>query len=144
MAAGKCGRSLGDRADDYTTARSADDLAAVIAKLGLPSVSLYGDSYGTFFTQMFAGRHPELVRSIVLDSAYPTYGESAWYPTQSPAMRAAFTKACQRSPECRSAGRRFLPTLRTVLAQVRRQPWQGTAYDADGRRAEVPRGRCRR
>ena len=137
VAAGKCGRSLGDRADDYTSTRSADDLAAVIAKLGLPSVSLYGDSYGTFFTQTFAGRHPELVRSIVLDSAYPTYGESAWYPTQSPAMRAAFTKACQRSPECRSAGRRFLPTLRTVLAQVRRRPWEGTAYDADGRRAEV-------
>ena len=137
VAAGKCGRSLGDRADDYTSTRSADDLAAVIAKLGLSSVSLYGDSYGTFFTQTFAGRHPELIRSIVLDSAYPTYGESAWYPTQSPAMRAAFTKACQRSPECRSAGRRFLPTLRTVLAQVRRRPWEGTAYDADGRRAEV-------
>ena len=60
--------------------RSADDLAAVIAKLELPSVSLYGDSYGTFFTQTFAGRHPEKIRSIVLDGAYPTYGESGWYP----------------------------------------------------------------
>ncbi|HET9423491.1 MAG TPA: alpha/beta fold hydrolase [Nocardioides sp.] len=137
VAAGRCGRSLGKRADDYTTSLSADDLAAVLEKLGLTSVSLYGDSYGTFFTQTFAGRHPEMVRSIVLDSAYPTYGESAWYPTQSPAMRNAFTKACQRSQECRSAGLRFLPTLRRVLDEVRRQPWRGTAYDADGRRAEV-------
>ncbi|HWM01458.1 MAG TPA: alpha/beta fold hydrolase, partial [Actinophytocola sp.] len=137
VAAGRCGRSLGRRADDYTTPRSADDLAAVLKKLGLTSVSLYGDSYGTFFTQTFAGRHPELVRSIVLDGAYPTYGESGWYPTQSPAMRQAFTKVCQRSPQCRSVGRRFMPTLRAVLAQVRRRPWQGTAYDADGVRAEV-------
>ncbi len=137
VAAGRCGRSLGDRADDYGSVRSADDLASVIAKLGLTSVSLYGDSYGTFFAQTFAGRYPELVRSIVLDSAYPTYGESAWYPTQSPAMRAAFTKVCQRSAECRSAGRGFLPTMRAVLAQVRKKPWQGTAYDAEGTRTEV-------
>ena len=143
VAAGKCGRSLGDRADDYTSTRSADDLAAVIAKLGLPSVSLYGDSYGTFFTQTFAGRHPELVRSIVLDSAYPTYGESAWYPTQSPAMRAAFTKACQRSPECRSAGRRFLPTLRAVLAQVRRAAVAGDGVRRRRPAGRGPRGRCR-
>ena len=46
VAAGRCGRSLGKRADDYTTPRSADDLAAVLKKLGLTSVSLYGDSYG--------------------------------------------------------------------------------------------------
>ena len=141
VAAGRCGRSLGDRADDYASARSADDLAAVIAKLGLPSVSLYGDSYGTFFTQVFAGRHPELVRSIVLDGAYPTYGETGWYPTQGPAMRDAFTKVCRRSPECRSAGRAFLPTLRAVLAAGAR-----TAVARDGvrRRGHAGRGDGRR
>ncbi len=137
IAAGRCGRSLGDRADDYGSERSADDLAAVIAKLGLPSVALYGDSYGTFFAQTFAGRHPGLVSSIVLDGTYPTYGETGWYPTQSPAMRAAFTKVCRRSAECRSAGQGFLPTLRAVLAQVRERPWQGTAYDAEGTRTAV-------
>ncbi len=94
VAAGRCGRSLGARADDYTTARSADDLAEVITRLGLGPVDLYGDSYGTFFTQVFTGRHPAQVRSLVLDSAYPTYGESAYYPTQSPAMRHAFDVAC--------------------------------------------------
>ena len=87
VAAARCGRQLGARADDYTSALSADDVAAVIRQLGLGKVDLYGDSYGTFFTQVFTGRHPALVRSVVLDSAYPTYGESAWYPTQGPAMR---------------------------------------------------------
>jgi pimeloyl-ACP methyl ester carboxylesterase len=137
VAAGRCGRSLGDRADDYGSALSADDLAEVIDRLGLDSVSLYGDSYGTFFVQAFAGRHPELIRSIVLDGAYPTYGETGWYPTQAPTMRTAFTKVCRRSQQCRSAGRDFLSTLRTVLQQVRKRPWTGTAYDAEGTRADV-------
>ncbi len=137
VAAGRCGRSLGDRADDYGTALAADDVAAVIARLGLGPVSLYGDSYGTFFTQVFAGRHPDLVRSIVLDSAYPTFGESAFYPTQAPAMRSAFAKVCRRSAACRSAGRGFLPTLRTVLRRVRERPWRGTSHDAEGTIAEV-------
>ena len=37
---------------------SADDLAAVIRALGLGPIDLYGDSYGTFFAQVFAGSPP--------------------------------------------------------------------------------------
>ena len=137
VAAGRCGRSLGARADDYTTALSADDLAAVIARLGLGTVDVYGDSYGTFFAQVFTGRHPTQVRSLVLDSAYPAYGESAWYPTQAPAMRRAFDLACRRSAACRNGGGRSCPTLRRVLTKVRAHPWRGVSHDADGRRARV-------
>ena len=116
---------------------SADDLAAVIRALRLAPVDVYGDSYGTFFAQVFTGRHPRLVRSVVLDSAYPPYGESAWYPTQGPAMRRSFQVVCERSPACRRAGDGFLPTLEKVLARVRTKPWRGTAYDADGRKMQV-------
>jgi pimeloyl-ACP methyl ester carboxylesterase len=140
VAAGRCGRSLGERADDYTTALSADDVAAVVRRLGLDGaggIDVYGDSYGTFFSQVFVGRHPSLVRSVVLDASYPTYGESGWYPTQGPAMRRAFTAVCARSPECRDGGRAFLPTLRSVLDRVRERPWHGVSHDADGRRARV-------
>jgi len=137
VAAGRCGRSLGDRADDYSSAVSADDTAKVIERLGLGPVDLYGDSYGTFFQQVFAGRHPDLVRSVILDGAYPTFGESAWYPTQGPALRRAFTAACERSAACRDGGRPFLATLRTVLQRVRAHPWTGTAYNAEGVRIRV-------
>ena len=137
VAAARCGRSLGARADDFTSVLSADDVAAVIRQLDLGKVDLYGDSYGTFFTQVFTGRHPGLVRSVLLDSAYPTYGESAWYPTQGPAMRDSFTLVCQRSAACRNSGRPFLPTLRKVLSVVRAHPWHGISYDADGTRAKV-------
>ena len=137
IAAGRCGRSLGARADDYTTALSADDVNAVIARLRLGTVDVYGDSYGTFFAQVFVGRHPSKVRSVVLDSAYPAYGESAWYPTQAPAMRRAFDVACRRSAACRTGGVSYLSTLRRVLTKVRARPWRGVSYDADGTRARV-------
>ncbi len=137
VAAGQCGRSLGARADNYSSALSADDLAAVLLQLRLGRVDVYGDSYGTFFTQVFTGRHPALVRSLVLDSAYPTYGESAWYPTQGPAMREAFDATCRRSAACRNGGQRFVPTLTRLLGVVRTSPWRGVSHDADGRRARV-------
>ena len=137
VAARRCSTRLGPRRDDYTTERSADDLAAVITALGLHRVDLYGDSYGTFFAQVFAGRHPDLLRSIVLDSAYPTHGETAWYPTQGPAMRSSFTTVCQRSPACRRAGSKFGAVIHQVLREVRRHPWRGVSHDADGRRMHV-------
>jgi pimeloyl-ACP methyl ester carboxylesterase len=137
VAAGRCGRSLGKRSDDYSSAPSADDLSAVIRRLDLGPVDLYGDSYGTFFAEVFAGRHGDQLRSIVLDSAYPTYGESGWYATQGPAMRSSFAKACWRSPVCRGHGPDYTQAMARVLRVVRQHPWHGTSYDGDGRRAQV-------
>jgi pimeloyl-ACP methyl ester carboxylesterase len=137
MAARRCSQSLGPRRDAYTSARSADDLAAVVRALGLGPIDLYGDSYGTFFAQVFAGRHGGLLRSVVLDGAYPTYGESAWYPTQTPAMRTSFEKVCRRAAPCRHGGAGFDTAIRRVLEQVRRHPWHGVSHDGDGRRMRV-------
>jgi pimeloyl-ACP methyl ester carboxylesterase len=137
VAARRCGRSLGERSDDYTTVRSAGDLAAVIGKLELGKVDLYGDSYGSFFAQVFAGRHGDLLRSLVVDGTYPAYGETGWYPTQGPAMRSSLVKACHRSPACRGHGPGAMTALRRVLHQVRRHPWHGISHDGDGKRMRV-------
>jgi pimeloyl-ACP methyl ester carboxylesterase len=131
-AAARCATKLGDHADLYSSQLSADDESAVIRALKLGKVSLYGDSYGTFYTQVFAGRHPGQIRSIVLDSAYPTTGETQWYPTQTPAMRHSLNTACRRSPSCAAGAGTPVSLLKRVLAQVRRSPYRGVAYDADG------------
>ena len=132
-----CGASLGARADDYSTALSADDLAAVVDALGLGQVDVYGDSYGTFFAQVYAGRHPEQVRSVVLDSAYPTYGEEAWYPTQGPAMRLVLRRRVPAAPDLPRRRPAVPADPGAVLAAVREKPWRGKAHDADGRRMRV-------
>jgi pimeloyl-ACP methyl ester carboxylesterase len=136
-AARECGTLLGQHADEYGTALGADDLAAIIRRLGVGPVDLYGDSYGTFFAQVFAGRHPGLLRSLVLDSAYPTYGETAWYPTQTAAMQKAFTLACARSTACADAGGTPMQLLQEVLHRVRHHPYRGVSRDGDGTRMHV-------
>jgi len=53
-----CGRMLGEKSDLYGSGLAADDLDAILGALGVKSVEIYGDSYGTFFVQTFAARHP--------------------------------------------------------------------------------------
>src|ERR1700685_321935 len=51
---GACGRSLGQSAPLYSTAYAADDLAGILEALKVGRIDLYGDSYGTYFEQVFA------------------------------------------------------------------------------------------
>jgi pimeloyl-ACP methyl ester carboxylesterase len=89
--------------DLFTSAPAAEDLAAVITALGLSKVDLYGDSYGSFFAQVFASRFPQLLRSVILDSTYETIGLDPWYRSTVDSMPADFDDACSRAPACAQA-----------------------------------------
>jgi len=121
---GACGRALGDTAPLYSTALASDDLAALLDALGITRVGLYGDSYGTYFAQVFALRHPDKLRSLVLDGAYPLDApDYAWYPHYAPAMRAKFDLTCERSPACRAVGGSSMQHIAPALAALREQPF---------------------
>jgi pimeloyl-ACP methyl ester carboxylesterase len=131
---GACGRALGRTAALYSTALAADDLAAVLDQLAIARIELYGDSYGTYFAQVFALRHPGKLRTLVLDGAYPLDGpDYAWYPHYAPAMRAKFNLACERSPACRALGGDSLAHIAPALAQLRAQPFPAHVRYGDGR-----------
>jgi pimeloyl-ACP methyl ester carboxylesterase len=131
---GACGRQLGSKAALYTTAFAVDDLAAILDALGSGPVDLYGDSYGTYFAQVFALRHPSQLRSIVLDGAYALDGlDYAWYPTYAPAMRDKFNIACRRDEECARLPGKSLDHIAPALALLRTSPFAAQAPDADGR-----------
>jgi pimeloyl-ACP methyl ester carboxylesterase len=120
---GECGRSLGRAAPLYITALAADDLAAVLTALGIERIGLYGESYGTYFAQVFALRHPERLRSLVLDGAYPLSGpDYAWYPNIAPATRRKFDAACERSPGCRAVPGSSMAHIAPVLERLRTRP----------------------
>ncbi len=128
-----CGESLGERAPLYSTQYAADDLAAILAALHVGKVDLYGDSYGTYFEQVFATRHPDALRSLVLDGAYPMTGpDYAWYPTYSPAMRAKFNIACRRSAACASLPGSSIDHILPALERLRALSFSAKAYDVDG------------
>ena len=129
-----CGASLGERAPLYSTAYAADDLAAILTALGLGKIDLYGDSYGTYFEQAFALRHPDALRSIVLDGAYPLTGpDYAWYPSYAGATRDKFNLACARSPSCSELPGTSLDHISSALDELRRSPFSARAFDIDGR-----------
>jgi pimeloyl-ACP methyl ester carboxylesterase len=132
-----CAAKLGNRFDLYGSELSADDLSAVITALQLGPVDLYGDSYGTFFAQVFLGRHPGQLRSVVLDSAYPTSGEDAWYGTQGPALISSYEKVCERAPDCRSLGGSTITRLSQLLDVVRQKPLHARQTGADGKMHKV-------
>ncbi len=83
-------REFGRHATDlFATAYAVDDLAAVIRALGFGKVDMYGDSYGTFFVQHFMARHPDMLHSVVLDSAYSPRNLDPWYASSGEAARNA-------------------------------------------------------
>jgi pimeloyl-ACP methyl ester carboxylesterase len=130
---GACGRSLGRRAALYGTALAADDLAELLTRLGTGRIDLYGNSYGTYFEQVFALRHPGMLRSVVLDGAYPLGGpDYAWYPSYAPAMRAKFNLACRRSASCNAIPGSSIEHMLPALERLRTDPFPARGADSDG------------
>jgi pimeloyl-ACP methyl ester carboxylesterase len=113
-AVGECGAALNRRwrypdhapvhaSDLFTSTPAAADLAAVLRALGVGKVDLYGDSYGSFFAQVFAARFPTMVRSLTLDSTYSVAGLDPFYRSSVAAMPGDFQAACSRAPACAEA-----------------------------------------
>lgn len=88
----------------YTTTDAVEDLEALRQALGGPKFDLVGVSYGTRMAQQYLKRHPEGVRSIVLDSVAPNElvlgGEFA--RNLDDALKAQFVN-CAKSPVCAKA-----------------------------------------
>jgi pimeloyl-ACP methyl ester carboxylesterase len=119
--------------DLFNTAYSARDVAAVLRALRTGRADLYGDSYGSWFAQVFASRYPSLLRSVTLDSTYQVLGLDPWYTTTVVTARRAFDQACARWAPCRVAARgpawRRISALTTRLA---RSPVTGMSTTDNG------------
>jgi pimeloyl-ACP methyl ester carboxylesterase len=99
------------RAPDWIAMSQCDDINDVRRALGLGKITLYGDSYGTYLSQSYAFRHPDTLDALVLDSAYPVRGESAWYPSIIQTGVRAMSIACRRASRCQGDARKRLDEL---------------------------------
>ena len=86
--------------DLFGTSQSVRDLRAILSALQQGPVDFYGDSYGSFFGQVFAARYPRLVRSLVLDSTYPTLHQDPFDRAGQDEIRFGFSIVCPRSLAC--------------------------------------------
>lgn len=130
---GRCAATLGpDRANAYGTAAVADDFDAVRATLGISQVDLWGQSYGTYLFTVYARRHAEHVRSMVLSGAYaPTF--DTWARDRSRALRNGFTLVCERSERC--SGRAVVRDVKRLVKRLDRTPLRFEAKVIGRRRA---------
>ena len=133
----RCGHQLGRASDLYGTADAADDLADVLDALGVSRVDLYGDSYGTFFSQVFAIRHPARLRTLVLDATYPVEHWDPWWRDLARAARTGYRLACDRDPGCVAVGGDPVRRLAALDRLVAKHPITGVAPNADGVMAKV-------
>jgi pimeloyl-ACP methyl ester carboxylesterase len=129
-AIGACGRELGPRAASYGNAALADDIDAVRAALGIERLDLWGSSYGTYLMTVYAARHPDRVRSIVLDSAYPI-AYDPWGLDKLAGSRTAIRRVCARTHACR--GQSVLRDVARLAARLRREPVRFTALAGNRR-----------
>ncbi len=128
--------------DLFNTAYSARDVAGVVRALHIGRVDLYGDSYGSWFSQVFASRYPGLLRSVTLDSTYQVLRLDPWYTTTVATARTAFVHACAASVACASEANasRAWSRIGALAARLRRAPVTGITATAAGSRTRLTVG----
>ncbi len=129
---GACGRKLDRASSLHGTRLAVQDMKAVLDELKITEINLYGESYGTFFSQVFAGLYPKILRSLVLDGAYPVRGQSPWYPENADIVKSGFNDACLITPACAALGGQSLDRIRRLVHYVRVHPISGVAPDGEG------------
>ena len=126
--------------DLFNTAYTARDVSGVLRALHLGRVDEYGDSYGSWFSQVFASRYPGQLRSVTLDSTYQVLGLDPWYTTTVVTARRAFEHACRAAAACAAAtggGGGAWARIGALAARLARAPVTGKTTLPDGTRGTV-------
>ncbi len=111
--------ALGIDPAQYTTAAWVEDLDAVRAELGYAKINLWGGSYGTRVALEYLRRHPDRVRSAVLDGVAPPamiVSFDVW-PARDRAID-RIIEGCKTSPPCRTAHPDLAATLGSIRARL--------------------------
>jgi pimeloyl-ACP methyl ester carboxylesterase len=121
----RCRDRLQQRADlsQYTTPRAMDDLADIARWLGYTGLNLSGGSYGTREAQVFTRRHPDLVRTVIMNGVAPVhepvYVHHARYLQE--ALDNLFDE-CEADARCSAAYPDLRSVSASVMAGVRQRP----------------------
>lgn len=114
---GDCARELGASAGFYGTRQTVEDLEDLRALLNIPSVSLYGVSYGTVTAQDYLRSYPERVDRMVLDSAFDAEAGDPQFTDSFAAVRRVIGSLCPAGG-CPGVTKDPLGDLRRVAARA--------------------------
>ncbi len=123
--AAECLSEISDRADAryYTTSDYILDLERVRAALGQPQFNLIGGSYGTRVALEYLRRHPDAIRTVVVDGVVPpTLALTQDHARNLDAALAAQFARCAQEPACRERFGRPEQLLQQLRAAVAHAP----------------------
>ncbi len=110
-----CLAAIEARPDFYTTPVAMDDLEEVRRALGYGRINLWGGSYGTRAASVFLRRHPDSVRTAILDGVAPVDMQiPLHFPSDAQRALDQLTGACAADPDCAA---RF-PGLASRIAEL--------------------------
>ncbi|HWZ64236.1 MAG TPA: alpha/beta fold hydrolase [Steroidobacteraceae bacterium] len=114
----------------YTTTIAVEDLEKVRRALGAPLFDLIGVSYGTRVAQQFLMRHPDSVRTAVLDSPAPNQLilGAGFAASLEAALQRDFAD-CTAAPACKKAFDDPMRTLYRLRDALRANPREVTFRD---------------
>lgn len=135
-----CRDALAERArlDLYTTPISVDDIEELRQWLGYDAVNLTGASYGTRVAQVYMRRHPEAVRTVVLNSVAPVF--VLGYVEMARSLQRSLDLViaqCEAAADCASAHPGLRDRADRVLARLASGPVE---VEIDGRTVEFSKG----
>lgn len=114
----KCLEQLDADPRQYVTSVAIEDLEEVRAALGYPSLNLWGGSYGTRAALEYLRRHPDRVRTLVLDGVAPADMKLPLsFVADGEAALQRLLDACDAEAMCKST----YPALRATIAALRSQ-----------------------
>ena len=123
----KCIEQLDGDPRFYTTTVAMDDLDQVRDWLGYERINPMGVSYGTRAALVYLKRHPEQVRSVILDVvAPPDMALGLHAPRDAQRALDRLTEACLNSDSCNSRFPELGEKLDRLLAELERSPRQLT------------------
>ena len=121
----ECREALAARADlsRYTTPILVDDVDEVRRALGYERLNLLGSSYGTRMVLVYLRRHPEAVRTAMIEGAVPTDARMpATFAWDAQAALEGWFRECAEDAACHAAFPHPAGDLATALARLDEGP----------------------
>jgi pimeloyl-ACP methyl ester carboxylesterase len=114
----------------YNTAENAEDVNAVRLALGYGRIDLLGISYGTRLALETMRRHPEAVRTLVIDSVFPPEAVLSQNAASNidRALSLVF-RLCQSDSSCRSRYPNLEQRFTELVSQLNSRPLSVTLLD---------------